>query len=364
VIEAGFNTATAPHNLRLFLGNPDNQLDPLHQACTSPGVVHIRASALDHPNVVLGREVVPGAVSAVSIEKRELRYGAEHRLYRSRVRGISPAEAEEALIKLSWVNAAVARWREMSADGTLEKWGAPALGVDVANSEAGDEAAIAEGRGRVCLKVESFPCPNANELGWRVAKQMDLVGIADDHVGVDTVGVGAGCFNELARSGPGKKPHYVRSLQGGSEYDYESEEEFVNLRAQMWWKTALDLQHGRVELPPDVDLAADLVTPTWTTRNEKILIEAKEKLRERLPGKRSPNKGDAFVYWNWVRDRKPVVSAVPTEVRMRHGDPDVFRQAVVPASDARGEDTASLAEGTDDSFWVPGSIRTLGGSGW
>ena len=91
VMTALANTRTGTHNHALALGNPDHQLDPLHRFCTSPGVVHVRISALDHPNVVTGREIIPGATSRTFIAKRLADYGTEdHPLYQSRVRGISP----------------------------------------------------------------------------------------------------------------------------------------------------------------------------------------------------------------------------------------------------------------------------------
>lgn len=41
VYAAGEHTSTAPHNLRLGVGNPDHQRDPLHDFCTQPGAIHI-----------------------------------------------------------------------------------------------------------------------------------------------------------------------------------------------------------------------------------------------------------------------------------------------------------------------------------
>lgn len=88
------NTCTAPHNLRLALGNPDHVEDELHQFCLSPGVTHIRVSALDHPNVALNNpDVVPGAVSRSAVERRKELYAHTPALYESRIRGISPKQA-------------------------------------------------------------------------------------------------------------------------------------------------------------------------------------------------------------------------------------------------------------------------------
>ena len=166
VIAAGENTCTAPHNLRLGLGNPDNQLDALHEHCTAPGVVHVIASALDHPNVVTGdASIVPGAVSTVSIERRKAQYGEASPLYNSRVRGISPTEATDSLIRLEWLERAVKNY-ESWKDNPKIAFGPPAKGVDVANSENGDEAAIADYGGPILESVRSFPCPDANVLGY------------------------------------------------------------------------------------------------------------------------------------------------------------------------------------------------------
>jgi hypothetical protein len=310
VVTAGENTSTAPHNLRAGIGNPDHQGDALHQFCTAPGVRHVRMSSLDHPNVVCDRQIVPGAVSTKAVERRAQRYGKSSRLFQSRVRGISPKEAAESLIRWEWLEAAAQRYDDLAL-----RVGPKALGVDVANSENGDLGAIARGIGACLLEVVTFPCPDANLLGSRVAIEMAAWGVHPRYVGVDSVGVGAGCVNELKRMGS-----IVQSLNGGErawptmdeDFDVDegerkvtNEERFRNLRAQMHWQLRMDLQAGRVALPNDEELFRDLVAPKWEPKNGVIVVESKEEIREWL--KRSPNKGDAVVYWNWVRRRKPEV---------------------------------------------------------
>lgn len=311
------NTCRAPHNLRLAFGNPDHQLDPLHLFCQGPRTDHIIISAYDHPNIVTKNpNLIPGAVSQQGIddalEKARNNGGAENRMFKSRVRGISPAEAADALIKLEWVQAAQAKWLDTATRAIMELQGSKALGVDVADSEDGDEGAIARGMGSVLQAVESFPCPNANNLGTRVAAEMTREGIMDDHVGVDDVGVGAGCQNELEHLNK-----YVRALHGkpigwiDEESGKPQTEDFISLRAQMYWQMAEDLRRGRIALPPDLDLATELTTPTWFTRKSKIHVEPKEEIKARSPNGKSPNKADAAVYWNFVRQRKAVASTLP-----------------------------------------------------
>lgn len=100
IMTAFENTCTAPHNLRLAFGNPDHQEDELHRFCLSPGVVHVRVSALDHPNVVTGDDaLVPGAVGSDAVERRRSLYAHLPALFESRVRGISPKQAVGVTLK-------------------------------------------------------------------------------------------------------------------------------------------------------------------------------------------------------------------------------------------------------------------------
>ena len=329
ILEAGANTCTAPHNLRLALGNPDSQDDALHQFCTQRTVRHVVVSALDHPNLVTqDASVVPGAVSQKSVEERAEKYGATSQMFDSRVRGISPAQALDALIQRAWCEVAITKHAEPDYRQGKRAWG-----VDVANSEAGDKAAVARWQGRTLLAVESFACPDANRLGATVVDEVRASGGRAAHVGVDSVGVGAGTVNEAKRLGM-----IVQSLNGGAKalptMDEDADldgrttvkrvsnaEKFANLRAAMWWQMREDLRLGRVALPNDPELIADLVTPRWQTKGGKIVVESKEDIRERLG--RSPDKGDAAVYGNWVRDRRVTK---PIEVEPETISPELHRQ--------------------------------------
>ena len=293
------NTCTAPHNLHLALGNPDHQQDELHKFCEKTTTVHVRISALDHPNVVLDDpSFIAGACSVKSVNARETNYGADSRLYLSRVRGMCPAESTEAVIRWSWCTAA----RDRDPNRVVK--GFDALGVDVANSQNGDKGAVAHGSGAELHEVISVACPDANLFASQTVVPMMRGNRVDEKsVGIDSIGVGAGAVNELLRLG------YlgITKLAGSAAPDASEEEEvFGNLRSQMWWQMRLDLQHGMVVFPDDPELFQDLTTPRLFTRSGRIYIESKDELKKRL--KRSPDKGDAAVYWNWVRLRRTSVS--------------------------------------------------------
>lgn len=320
--EAIENTTTGKHNPRQYVGNPDAQDDALHQACLSfakTGGVHIRISALDHPNVVVNNVrdpewedlegdvmLVPGAVSRGSILRRKLKYGIQHRHYMSRVRGFSPPEHQDALIRQVWIDRAVERWKTREL-----YYGLPALAADVARSEDGDYAAIAEGLGAHLEEVIKFHCDDVNALGLRIAARMALRDIFERNVGIDTGGgYGGGTIDKLKELGI-----YPQAINPGSAGiqrldETRMEEEgaavrevlvFRNRRASDYWHMAVDLQMDRIALPPDKELHEDLRSVRWKSVLGKIQMEDKGDVADRL--QRSPDKGDAAVMWNAVRQR-------------------------------------------------------------
>lgn len=302
------NTCTGDHNLRLGFGNPESQSDSLHTFCTSPGVVQVRISALDHPNVVTGRDVIPGAVGRKSITKRRAEYGEDSPLYDAQVRGISPAQAAEALIRREWLERSAARY----GDPEYRK-GKGARGVDVANSLNGDRAAIARGLGRCLLEVVAFQCPDSNQLGRDVYSEIQRDRVDPGHVGVDPVGVGAGCMNELNRltgwraealNGGASPVTSQTKGKNGESYEWVPDANlFDNLRSQMHWQLREDLRTGEIALPNDAQLFREAVLPRFRVVNGKTRVEPKDDIRKRLGGK-SPDKFDALVLWNWVRPRE------------------------------------------------------------
>ena len=321
ILSAIENTCTAPHNLRLGIGNPDNQHDALHVYCASPGVVAVRISALDHPNIVTGNaNLIPGAVSAKSISERLTKYGEQSPTYQSRVRGVSPAQAANAMIRLEWLEDAIGR----TASGY-----APALGVDPSNSEDGDVASLAFGVGSLLKSIGSFPCPDSNKLGEDVWASALRKNIRPEYIGVDNVGVGAGTLNVLRgkvtmdRKGRRVLGSTVQALYGsaspikngqrapdGNQYDWlDDSNEYWNLRSQMYWQAREDLRLGRISIDPSIlpevrlELFRELTTPTYEKRGARgIRVEEKVDIKKRIG--HSPNLADAFVYWNWVRPRK------------------------------------------------------------
>lgn len=324
ILTAFQNTSTGNTNYIVAVGNPDNEFDTLHQFALQKDCFSIRASALDHPNIVLSQELIEGAVTQSSIDSRSDNYGKGSPLWNAMIRGISPAQSKDSLIKHEWLEACV-NTNHADSEGSYN-----AAGVDVANSVKGDKAAVAYGVGNTLVEINEFQCDNATHLAYNLLMDPFELGtygystynlttlqeyeIDPRCIGVDAVGVGVATVNAFVDRGI-----EVQALQGGSWKEviptmerWEAGKKietpmwrFMTLRSQMYWEFREDVRNQRININIKdkrilTDLLKELCIPKVVQSSGSIAVEAKEDIKKRLAGK-SPNKADAIVYWNWVR---------------------------------------------------------------
>lgn len=331
VITAFENTCIAPHNIIVAVGNPDHEFDSLAAFIRNNAkrLTRVRISGFDHPNVVMKNpNFIPGAQSEVGLQMLLDRYrDPENGMYLSRARGISPKQAIDAVIHLPWLYEAAKRFEarpkaEMGRIDQKKIQGLPAFGVDAANSDKGDPACIGYGRDNVFIDADAFQCPDSNRLGVEVSERMRRLSVNANRVVVDGTGVGAGTVNALKERGHkvmdfsrpdtilNGRPLELKFEAVRGEVNKEGKivlkkilqqqaEQFLNLRALGYWLAREDLRSGKVDVAQDEELFAELIAPTYTTREGKIVIEPKDEIIKRLG--RSPNKADAFVMWNVAR---------------------------------------------------------------
>lgn len=326
VLTAFQQTSVGDKNMILAVGNPDSEFDPLHQFCIQHDVKNYRISAYDFPNVVMGKNVVAGAVTQRSIDRRAIKHGVNSPLYQAMVRGLSPAQSKSSLIQLEWIE-------QCEHKNQGDQGGYNAIGIDVANSEGGDKAAVAYGQGNVLMEIKEFFCPNATHLAFNIAyDQIELekrnytsydiptmfdYGVPDYCIGIDGVGIGVATVNAFLDL----ELREIVSLQGGQwlgvipvdEHD-KPMYRFNSLRSQMWWQLREDLRQGNICIDLNnheimLQLKKELTVPRVDHKQATIAVEKKQDIRKRLGGK-SPNLADAMVYWNWMRNGFRVNSAM------------------------------------------------------
>lgn len=326
VITAFKNTSTGLTNFIVAVGNPNDEHDPLHQFCEQKDVFHVRISALDYPNIVLNKELYAGAVTWASINSRTDEYGKDSPFWQAMVRGISPKQSADSLINSDWVRQCyVDEGKELVSD-VQNSWNA--AGIDVANSERGDKAAVAYGRENTLIDLYDFQCPNATHLAYNLVynsdelavqkfsdykiKTMYELEIRPETIGVDAVGVGVATINAFKDLGM-----EVQALHGSYWDDVVPKEElpntdvvkpmykFASLRAQMYWELREDLRNKKINIAlKDKEmrkrLEKELCIPQYKASDKYITVESKESIKKRMRNK-SPNLADAVAYWNWTR---------------------------------------------------------------
>lgn len=330
IIETIVKTMTGEGNSLMALGNPEHQHDPLALLSKRAWVVPIRISALDYPNVVTGRDIIPGARSRISVERdlEDADGDESHPHYLAQVRGIAPKQSRHALIRWEWLERSADYAEKEEYAELLEELsrGPRALGVDPADSPTGDPSAISRWKGAHCFEVEKFRAEDASEVGRIVFREMmdEEAPINPKHVGLDSVGVGASTKNELKRLGVN-----VRLISGGTRaiprIDLEERwsetsktidgvlrpegavvaeaETYDNHRSQVFWRLREDLRLGRIALVRSQSLFEDLTAIQYEVKLGKIKVMPKADIKSMIG--RSPNEGDAVAYGNWARSRVP-----------------------------------------------------------
>lgn len=278
-----------------------------------------------HRHVTRDEAIAAKRISKKWADARAASWGVTSALYRQQVEGAFAADDENAIIPLSWVEAAFERWHAWrdagrpavlgAVDPSHEHYaawveagspvdaGAWSYGVDVATSGS-DKTVVAHRHGQ---HITRFDFEATGDTMETVGKMQAL--IPDDRKlerwsVVDVAGVGTGVADRLDELGYRVK-RYVGAASTTAT-DESGEFGFNNTRSAAYWHLRELLSPNRppadaIMLPPKQELLADLTTPTWriiTGSPPKIAIETKDDLVKRLG--RSPDFGDATVMAYWL----------------------------------------------------------------
>jgi hypothetical protein len=247
--------ATGAHDRVLAVGNPLSPSGKFFEVSRSEGWKSIRIPATDHPNLLEGREMIPGGVTLEFAERMAAEYGEESGVYRARVAGEFPDESEDALCARSWIDAAVERWTSGELDGKA-RTEPTVLSLDPARFGPGASVLVVM-QGHVVREIVTWNKKGLNETAGRVLTKLDEVGPA--MVVVDEPGLGGGVIDRLAEQGI-----EVVAYNGGRRAEMvPNPDRFRNRRAAAYWMLRQRLEDGDLALPPDERLADELTTIRW-----------------------------------------------------------------------------------------------------
>ncbi len=320
IYEAVMGLLTSRNSRLLLIGNPVSPSGFFYDSHKpGSGFERLHISCADSPNVIERREVVPGLVTAEWIEAQRAQWGAGSAAYASRVLGEFPAEGEDCLIPLGWVEEAMRREiPPLDRDSQV-------LGVDVARF--GSDRTVMILRDRYALRhvVARQGQDTMATAGALLALAREQA-IPARRVRIDDTGLGGGVTDRLREQGFAA----VAVNMAGRAVEADR---FANVRAECYWllREALDpvrgLSESRVKacldpttdndarsrrgkacltpfsdggadrplaLPPGSDaLAAECIAPRFSyTSRGQIRLEGKDEIRARLG--RSPDLADAL----------------------------------------------------------------------
>jgi len=291
IYEAVEAVMTSAGSRLLLIGNPTTASGIFRRAFHEERSIHhcITISALDSPNVQSGRVIIPGLTTGRWVEERGRIWGENNPLYRSRVLGQFPDLADNSLIRLSDIEAAVQRWQEVQLATSAGAMASPpegdvVIGVDVARYGS-DHSIILRRRGNRVEEIRAFNGLDTMEMAGVVAAVIREQ--QPNQTCVDEVGIGAGVVDRLRELGLGV--HGVNVARPARDKAV-----FGNLRAEGFWRVRELFATGEIAIPPDQQLMGELAALTYKYDSQGcLLMESKEDLRRR--GVASPDRADALM---------------------------------------------------------------------
>ena len=217
------------------------------------------------------------------------------------------------LVRTEWWKKAINGRNEYKA-----KW--YAMGADYSEG-ATDKCVAVYGHGNRPSAVKEWDYMHVKEYAQIIATYIQNHGF-QCRAGVDSIGPGFGVYDMLVtnhydiigRVDPCKYKDKSFVSQNSQDYGYK----FDNWRSQAYWKLRQDFENGAIDLSAFQTeegfydnlhmLQEEILAHTYEEINGLIKIIPKKELRRVQmsngePGLgRSPDRADALVIWNWVRD--------------------------------------------------------------
>ena len=273
VFQASAGSMSGEHAHTILLGNPTRGsgffYDTHHRLKKNWWTRTV--SCLDSPRV-----------SEEYIQEMRDRYSEGSNAWRTRVTGEFPISDDDTVIPMYLVDAAMAR-DNVAMEGVSSTWG-----IDIARM--GDDASVLVKRtGRVVTEIRVWRKLDLMQLSGMIKAEYDALPASEQptHLYIDSSGLGAGVLDRCLEWGlPSVGVNVSESPSMGSQY--------LNLRAELWFKMKSWFEARDCTLPRDEDLLAELVGPKYAfTPSGKIKIESKSDMKNR--GMKSPDRADALM---------------------------------------------------------------------
>lgn len=254
-------------------GNPTSTTGLLYTIWSQEGDLWTRITITADPDD-------PKRTPRVDIEHaREMieKYGKDNPWVMATILGLFPKTGFNSLLSIEEVEASMRRVVKEDAFSYSQK----RIGIDVARF-GDDRTVLFPRQGLMAYKPVEMRGARTHDITARVimakvkwGSELELV----DGSG----GYGAGVIDGLLQAG-----HTPQEIHFSGE---AIDPRYYNKRAEMWFDMAKWVKRGGC-LPKDSNLSQELIAPTYTFKDGKLLLEPKESIKKRLGF--SPDKADAL----------------------------------------------------------------------
>lgn len=349
IYAAAYGCVTGERDRVLHIGNPTRPVGLFANLWKQKGVTTFSISAYDCPNVKEGREVIPGLVGRLGVERLVTRFGADSDTVRVRVHGLPPVGSGNGIFGFQDIEDAKVRGRDAhnEVDGEIVRTH-PTIdpihvgGMDVAR-EGDDKCCIVRiTDGVVMPDIDVWEKSRTTTTIARAAAWLERW--KNSRLNIDTGTFGAAVFDNLVERFGHERIHGTnfggtqvlgkfRTSSGEVVKKAKGDERkltpyYWDRRTELWceaadWTRAVGMFHpGWSEFELET-LEADLLAPEIDpSAIGPIKMERKAETKKRLG--RSPDYGDAYCLavaelQGITRSGPPLTLQMASSVRSRGG---------------------------------------------
>lgn len=250
-------------------------------------------SSEETPNVIAGKQLIPGLAVREYIEEKREEWGEDSPIYQVRIKGNFPNRDDCTVVPIHLIEEAIARSEDEDIDLSLPEYNGPfTIGLDVARF--GDDESVLcfrqNLRVRKIVGVNGYDSKQLLQLLYTEYYKLtngkqSAPGMLPTVIVDNTGGFASGVIDFIDR-----RQFNIRPINFSSKAHSEN---YVNMRAQMWFNIETFLKSGPVILPNDDKLSHELsVVKYFFTAKGARQIESKDDIKKLL--KRSPDRADAL----------------------------------------------------------------------
>lgn len=313
----------------VMFSNPTRTEGEFYRAFTEKREFYhkIWISSEESPNVVEGREVIPGLATRAWVEEKKREWGEESPLYKIRVKGDFVLNEEGKILSVAAITQAEQAWEDADDNGRLF------LGLDPAGpGEGGDETAAAVRRSQKVLRIAGWHGLTADGI---VTNVLGLLMEFRDRretavVVVDKLGpIGVEVHAKLVLAAEAHPGTFEVFGVRASDKAIREPLTYDRVRDELWANFARWIREGG-GIPEDTRLAKELHAPDWIgTLSGRLKATSKDELKKKLG--HSTDRADAVCLSVW----EPMATLPGHDER---------RDEVEPHEDAPGEIDPYAAE--------------------